>query len=167
MHNKTLDVMKMKDKYQKLYADANRIIGYKTPLKKDCGQVCGGVCCKGDEEMGMLLFPFEDSCFTVKEKDGVRLCVCQGKCNRDERPLSCRIFPFFPYVTPDGKIKVIPDIRGINTCPLVLNFSQVKFDKGFLWRVKKVGRLLYADEECRKFLVETSREIDSLLSLME
>ena len=32
---------------------------------------------------------------------------------------------------------------------------------------KKVGRLLYADEHCREFLVETSREIDTLLSLME
>ena len=48
-----------------------------------------------------------------------------------------------------------------------LTFKDVKFDKGFLWRVKKVGRLLYADEECRKFLVDTSREIDVLLSFIE
>ena len=158
---------KMKDKYQKLYRKANRIIGDKTPLKKDCGQVCGAECCKGDDDTGMLLFPFEESVFRVDEKDGVRLCVCQGRCDRSERPLSCRIFPFFPYVTPDGKIKVIPDVRGINVCPLVSHFSEVRFDKGFLYRVKKVGRLLYADEECRRFLVETSREIDILLSLME
>ena len=157
----------MKDKYQKLYAEANKIIGNKTPLKKDCGQVCGGKCCKGDSDTGMLLFPFEETTFTVKEKDDVRLCVCEGQCDRHERPLSCRIFPFFPYVTPEGRIKVIPDIRGVNVCPLVSNFSDVKFDRGFLYRVKKVGRLLYADEDCRKFLEETSREIDSILSLME
>lgn len=157
----------MKDKYVKLYAQANRIIGDKTPLKKDCGQICGGECCKGDEETGMLLFPFEESSLTVTEKDGVRLAVCNGRCNRDERPLSCRIFPFFPYVTAGGKIKVIPDIRGVNVCPLISNFNDVKFDKGFLYRVKKVGRLLYEDEKCRKFLSETSREIDTLLSLME
>ena len=157
----------MKYKYEKLYREANRIIGNKTPLKKDCGQVCGGACCKGDSETGMLLFPFEESVFTVKEKDGVRLAVCSGHCNREERPLSCRIFPFFPYITPEGKIKVIPDIRGVNICPLVSNFADVKFDKGFLYRVKKVGRLLYEDEKCRKFLSETSREIDTLLSLME
>ncbi len=157
----------MKDKYNKLYAKANIIIGNKTPLKKDCGQVCGGACCKGDSDTGMLLFPFEASCLTVKEKDGVRLAVCEGRCNRHERPLSCRIFPFFPYVTPEGRIKVIPDIRGVNVCPLVSHFGEVKFDKGFLWRVKKVGRLLYADEDCRKFLEETSREIDTILSLME
>lgn len=157
----------MQDKYQKLYAEANRIIGDKTPLKKDCGQVCGGACCKGDGDTGMLLFPFEHSSLTVKEKDGVRLAVCEGICKRSERPLSCRIFPFFPYITAQGKIKVIPDVRGINVCPLVSHFNEVSLDKGFLYRVKKVGRLLYTDKECRKFLEETSREIDSLLSLME
>ena len=157
----------MKDKYQKLYAEAARIIGDKTPLKKDCGLICGGECCKGDDETGMLLFPFEESVLAVKEKDGVRLAVCQGHCQRHERPLSCRIFPFFPYVTSDGRIKVIHDIRGVNICPLISHFNEVKFDRGFLYRVKKVGRLLYADEECRKFLVDTSREIDLLISLME
>ena len=157
----------MKYKYEKLYAQANRIIGDKTPLKKDCGQVCGGACCKGDSDTGMLLFPFEDTTLTIKEKDGVRLCVCDGSCNRDERPLSCKIFPFFPYVTSEGKIKVIPDVRGINTCPLVSHFAEVRFDRGFLYRVKKVGRLVYADEECRRFLEDTSREIDFLLSVIE
>ncbi len=157
----------MKDKYQKLYDEAARILGKKTTLKKDCGLVCGGACCKGDDETGMLLFPFEESVLTVKEQDGVRLAVCQGHCNRNERPLSCRIFPFFPYVTSDGKIRVIPDIRGVNVCPLISHFDEVKFDRGFLYRVKKVGRLLYADENCREFLIDTSREIDAILSIME
>ena len=153
--------------YSELYKKANEIIGEKTPLKKDCGAVCGGACCKGDDNTGMLLFPFEKSTLAVKEKDAVRLAVCEGNCKRSERPLSCRIFPFFPYVSAEGKIKVIPDIRGVNVCPLVRNFSDVRFDRGFLWKVKKVGRLLYADEACREFLIETSREIDSILSIME
>ena len=157
----------MKDKYQKLYAEANRILSDRTPLKKDCGLICGGECCKGDDETGMLLFPFEETTLNIIEKDQVRLAVCKGSCNRDERPLSCRIFPFFPYVTPEGRIKVIPDIRGVNICPLISHFDEVKFDRGFLYRVKKVGRLLYADEECRRFLEETSREIDILLSITE
>lgn len=157
----------MKDKYEKLYKEANRILGCKTPLKKDCGTVCGAACCKGDKDTGMLLFPFEETTLTVNEKDRVRLAVCDGKCKREERPLSCRIFPFFPYVTAQGKITVIPDIRGVNVCPLVSNFSEVQFDRGFLWRVKKVGRLLYANEACREFLTETSREMDSIISLLE
>ena len=32
-----------------------------TPLKTDCGRLCGGACCEGDEETGMLLFPGEDA----------------------------------------------------------------------------------------------------------
>lgn len=153
--------------YSELYKKANKIIGDKTPLRKDCGKVCGGACCKGDSDTGMLLFPFEETTLTVTEKDSVRLAVCRGKCQRSERPLSCRIFPFFPYVTCEGKIRVIPDIRGAKVCPLVTNYEKVKFDRGFLWRVKKVGRLLYADEDCRRFLIDTSREMDVLLSLME
>lgn len=160
--------MKTNEKYYSdLYKKAKEIIGEKTPLRKDCGLICDGACCKGDSETGMLLFPCEQTSLSVTEKDGVRLAVCQGSCQRDERPLSCMIFPFFPYVTSQGRIKVIPDIRGVNVCPLVTHGSEVKFDRGFLWRVKKVGRLLYADEACREFLEETSREIDILLSLIE
>ena len=79
----------MKDKYEKLYKEANRIIGDKTPLKKDCGTVCGAACCKGDKDTGMLLFPFEETTLTVNEKDGVRLAVCDGKCKREERGCLC------------------------------------------------------------------------------
>ena len=87
----------MRDKYKRLYTEINRIIGDKTPLRKDCGQICGGECCKGDSDTGMLLFPGEETTLNIIEKNGVRLAVCDGTCSRDERPLSCMIFPFFPY----------------------------------------------------------------------
>ena len=152
--------------YERLYRKAKRIIGDKTPLKKDCGLICGGACCKGDENTGMLLFPFEETSLCVTGKDGVRLAVCKGNCKREERPLSCMIFPFFPYVTPEGRIKAVPDIRGYNVCPLVREFSSVRFDRAFLRRVKEVGRLLMTDDDCKTFLYETSREIDSILDIM-
>jgi len=155
-----------KQKYERLYKKAKRIIGDKTPLKKDCGVLCDGACCKGDKNTGMLLFPFEKTPFTVIEKDGVRLAVCGGKCKREHRPLSCMIFPFFPYITQEGRIKVVPDIRGYNICPLIRNFEQTRFDRAFLRRVKDVGRLLAQDEECRVFLYETSRETDSILNII-
>ncbi len=153
--------------YAKLYKKANKILDDKTPLKKDCGLVCGKACCKGDENTGMLLFPFEKTNFKVKENCGVRLAVCDGKCKRNNRPLSCKIFPFFPYVTPEGKIKVVPDVRGRSICPIVANYNEIKLDRGFLYRVKKLGRLLYTDELCRKFLEETSREIDFINSITD
>lgn len=77
------------------------------------------------------------------------------------------IFPFFPYITRDGRIKVIPDIRGSGICPIVRNFTETKIDRRFLRRVKKVGRLLSEDDECRTFLEEISRETDVYLELLE
>ena len=157
----------MNGKYQRLYKKAKNIMQDKTPLKKDCGLLCGKACCKGDAETGMLLFPFEETSLPVTEKNGVRLCVCDGSCNRRERPLSCMIFPFFPYITRDGRIKVIPDIRGSGICPIVRNFTETKIDRRFLRRVKKVGRLLSEDDQCRTFLEEISRETDVYLELLE
>ena len=36
-----------------------------TPLKRDCGRVCGAACCRSPEgeETGMLLFPGEEEYF--------------------------------------------------------------------------------------------------------
>ena len=31
-----------------------------TPLDFDCGKICNGKCCKGDEKTGMILFPGEE-----------------------------------------------------------------------------------------------------------
>lgn len=152
--------------YERLYKKAKRIIGNKTPLRRDCGMLCGNACCKGDSETGMLLFPSEGTVLDINAKNGVRLCVCDGSCDRRERPLSCMLFPFFPYINENGRVTVIPDIRGYNICPLVRNYGEVKFDRAFLLRVKKVGRLLSEDEKCRAFLYDTSREIDMLLDIM-
>ena len=78
----------MRSDKQRLYKKVKRIMGDKTPLKKDCGLICSGACCKGDSDTGMLLFPGEDTNLNIIEKDGVRLAVCDGTCNRDERPFS-------------------------------------------------------------------------------
>ncbi len=146
----------------RLYKKAKNIIGDKTPLKKDCGKVCDHACCKGDSKTGMLLFPGEETTLNIIEKGDTRLAVCNGKCNRKERPLSCMIFPFFPCVTNEGRIKVTLDIRGYDVCPLVKNFNDIKFDRVFLRRVREVGRLLIEDEECKIFMEQVSREIELL-----
>ncbi len=52
-----------------------------TPLKFDCGALCGGKCCKGGDNDGMILFPGEEkyyagkSGFTVKKT--LRQVVCR------------------------------------------------------------------------------------------
>lgn len=149
-----------------IIAQAKAVLLPYTPLRADCGLVCGKACCKGDRETGMLLFPGEDTPLTVKDISGIRLCVCDGVCNRNERPLACMIFPFFPYMSENGKISAVADIRGINICPLISHKDDVLFSRIFLRRVARAGRILAKDEECRKFLWETSRELDLLKKLI-
>ncbi len=49
----------MHDKLEK----AREILAEVTPLKTDCGKVCGARCCRSleGEETGMLLFPGEEA----------------------------------------------------------------------------------------------------------
>ena len=81
--------------YDRLYKRAKKIIGNKTPLYKDCGFLCGKACCRGDENTGMLLFPFEKTSLTVKENNGIRLAVCEGSCDREKDLLPVCFFLFF------------------------------------------------------------------------
>ena len=81
-----------------------------TPLKRDCGRVCGAACCRSpeNEETGMLLFPGEEEAYRGKEGWTIRetamgpMAVCPGHCDRDERPLACRLFPLLPVIREDG-----------------------------------------------------------------
>ena len=97
-----------------------------TPLRDDCGLLCGAACCKGDGNDGMLLFPGEKEAFEGKEGYVVRYnaaygcdeVICSGSCQRAERPLSCRIYPYFFYNNGEGRVTVAPDLRALGRCPL-------------------------------------------------
>ena len=152
--------------YKNLYKQAFSILNGLTPLENDCGKLCGGACCKGDETIGMRLFPHEESRLNkIKAENGAKLVVCSGKCNRSERPLSCRIFPFFPIIHEDGHISAEIDARAINLCPLADNCDIIKFNKDFIVAVRKVGRLLSADSEIKAFLLESKAEIETYKKL--
>lgn len=155
------------EQYQALYQKANQIIGDLTPLKVDCGQLCDGACCRGDEQTGMLLFPYEESEFTVLETEQGRLAVCNGSCNREKRPLACRIFPFFPVVGKGGSVKAVIDPRAYSVCPIAVHSRQVLFDSRFVHAVNEVGKLLAKDPACRAFLEDISSEIHTLQGLYQ
>ena len=147
--------------------EARELLRDLTPLKTNCGRICGGACCKGDEKTGMRLFPFEQTTLTVVEtEDGGRLAVCDGTCDRDERPLGCRIFPFFPTVDEKGRVFVELDYRAARLCPMVSHADDIVFDKRFLKAVKKVGKVLAKDPACRAFLEETTAEIDTYAAFL-
>lgn len=166
--------MEPKDFYQYLYRKLNK----RTPLKNDCGDLCGNACCvdSGEEPLGMYLFPFEedalqgtknltieDSDFLINEKP-VKIAFCSPYCDRRERPLSCRIFPLFPYVDRLGKMQVIIDPRSRDCCPLH-RLERNELSSQFVRGVRHIAKLLMMNESTREFLYETSRLIDEELEL--
>ena len=144
-----------------------------TPLTTDCGAVCNGRCCEvsADSE-GMLLFPgeevllAEEDGYTIRPADGGYLLTCTGRCDRTRRPLSCRIFPLFPYVTEEGRVKAVYDPRGYRMCPLVRECAHVPLSRNFVRAVRMAGRILMTDPAQAAFLRQNSREIDELNRLV-
>ena len=149
----------MKNNYDQLYEYAYSMLENSTPLKTDCGTLCDKKCCSGDGETGMLLFPNEKTTLNIIENNGRFLAVCSGNCKRNERPLSCRLFPFFPVIDEKGNVRVEIDFRGFGICPLVEHRDEIVFSQRFLHRVRKVGEALAKDEQCRSFMKKISEEI--------
>lgn len=149
--------------YQKVLA----AIGEKTPLEADCGYLCDHACCKGDAASGMELFPKEPSTLPLIESDGIRLAVCGGSCDRNKRPLACRIFPFFPVVDEKGHVSVELDPRAMFLCPIAAHAEMVAFDKSFLRSLKKAGKLLITDPEIKEYMARISEEIRAMQTLLD
>ena len=59
---------------------ARELLENVTPMKTDCGKICGAACCQPDEEdlNGMLLFPGEERYY--READWCRL-IPHGICS--------------------------------------------------------------------------------------
>ena len=142
-----------------------------TPLKRDCGRICGSRCCDSleGEETGMLLFPGEDALYRDKEEWKIRqtpsgpMVVCPGTCSREERPLACRLFPLLPVIR-DGAVKAAMDQRAYAVCPLARQGIRA-LDPEFAAAVRETGRILAEDGEQRRFLEMLTEEQDELKQL--
>jgi hypothetical protein len=88
----------------------------------------------------MLLFPCEAAppFGRVLELDDRRLFVCDGQCDRNHRPLACRLFPLLPYVTEAGRVKAMYDPSAFAVCPLVQMRANVRLQRDFVRRVRRV-----------------------------
>ena len=152
-----------------LYNHIYKLLDSATPLDIDCGGLCDAACCKGDEDTGMYLFPFEEQMYSGNESwikiydsdfivDGkaVKIAICRGKCDRTKRPLSCRIFPLFKYK--DGKVRA--DLRAKHICPLAAaNLKADEYNPRFIKNISRVFNIL------RKFKV-TSTYLDKTEKLI-
>lgn len=144
-----------------------------TPLNFDCGKICNGKCCKGDEKTGMLLFPGEEKLIdpdinVIETDNGDKLAVCNGSCDRNHRPLSCRIYPLFPVLVNQkerSEVKVCFDYRA--DCPLYILDSDYKFNKRFIKCVRRVGKYLLLNEETKEFYLELSDSCNEYYELLK
>ena len=150
---------------------ARELLAEVTPLKRDCGRICGARCCASleGEETGMLLFPGEEDLYEAA--DGWRmvpagremLIICPGKCRREDRPLACRMFPLLPVPGEDG-IRVRTDERSRAVCPLARQGKR-GMDPAFAGAVKQAGETLAADPAQKAFLLRLAEEQEELRTL--
>ena len=172
-----------------------------TPLKTDCGLLCKGLCCRPleGEMTGMLLFPGEEAYYEGRE--GYRmtateqgtLLICSGRCDRADRPLSCRLMPLIPVLREAREVgqsptnaahcsqcasvasaapkavmaecvKVATDLRAKTVCPLARQGKDA-LDPDFVSAVREVGRILAEDEAQRAFLIQLTKHQDELKAL--
>ena len=147
---------------------ARQITADVTPLKTDCGKVCGARCCRSmeGEETGMLLFPGEEAFYRdkpgweIRQAEAGPLVICPGSCDRKERPLACRIFPLLPVLR-EGCVKVAADQRARAVCPLLRQGIR-GMDPAFVSAVREAGKALAGDPRTRAFLEILTEEQDEL-----
>ena len=118
----------------------------------------------------MLLFPGEEEAYTGKEGWTIRetamgpMAVCPGHCDRDERPLACRLFPLLPVIREDGEVRAVTDLRARAVCPLARQ-GRSALDPAFTEAVREAGSLLAVDEEQAAFLKRLEEEQEELKRL--
>ncbi len=151
---------------------ARGLLGEVTPLRKDCGAVCGAACCSSleGEKTGMLLFPGEEELcrnfpggYLRQRETGEWLLICSGTCDRGRRPLACRMFPLLPVIR-EGKIRVETDLRARAVCPLSRR-GKSALDPAFTEAVGQAGEALMESSRQRAFLEKLSGEQEELRAL--
>ncbi len=165
--------MKIADLYKQIYRRFDEL----TPVPFDCGEMCGKLCCAGDDESGMYLFPGEEVLFAGKDNFSVlptelssagrqvNLLVCHGPCKREERPLSCRIFPLIPFYRKGSTLEIIADPRA-NICPLTHPAAAGCMDRQFIKEVNYAFRVLQKVSAVADFMDTLSYVLDDYRQLI-
>ena len=153
--------------YEELYA----LLYDSTPLAFDCGRLCERACCRVSPDLpGMFLFPGEEEVLKAVEGYAIQsaempgygkvlLLSCRGRCDRQFRPLSCRVFPLAPLVD-GGAVKARLDPRGRPVCPLC-HQSRSGLSSAFVKNAEAAFTALLSNPETEPFLRALSAAIDN------
>lgn len=158
-------------KKENVIKSCNSLFRNITPLSFDCGKICNGKCCNGDDKTGMLIFPREkdilDKDIIIAEDEcGNSIALCGGVCNRNYRPLSCRIYPLFPVLkNKEGREYIDVEFDPRADCPLCA--GEYEISPAFVKAVKRVGKYLLLNEETAHFYRKLSAEIEEINNLKE
>ncbi|MBQ4244523.1 MAG: hypothetical protein II702_06380 [Clostridia bacterium] len=164
----------MTESAERALKNAYALLKNTTPLENvNCGCLCSSACCGGDENDCVFLFPYEDELvkgngFTICETEGnfgFPALSCNGECNRNFRPLGCRIFPLFPMILPENgheKIVVITDPRA-SICPLTLENARIS--PKFVRAVRRAGIYLMRDPENNGYMKRMTNELLEIIEL--
>lgn len=134
-------------------------IGDLTPMLSDCGQLCAAACCRpdADGQGGVYLFPGEAARLAdcrwgrVVEDAFAPMLICDGLCERDRRPLGCRIFPLTPVRGRNGRWTVRMDARARAMCPLASRGVRA-LDPAFVRAARDALRIVAETQEGDAFL---------------
>lgn len=169
----------------KALTEARELLENVTPLKTNCGRLCGGACCEADEsgENGMLLFPFEDSFYSAPIEGfafhlvpddtlfrGGKRLVCEGACPRKHRPLACRLFPLRLRLETDElgeETHAVPELdpRAWCVCPLLEQGGLRAMSDAFIEAARQAGEALIQNVYMLEALHNEQRLIDEMRRL--
>lgn len=123
----------------------------------------------------MLLFPGEealyapppawaslsDSTLQIVGKP-LRFLTCNASCEREHRPLSCRVFPLTPLAR-DGSCAVALDVRAWPVCPL-MGHGLEGLSREFVAAATAAAAILWENPACRAYIQTLSDQLASLAS---
>lgn len=163
---------------KKYYSEIYKLLDEVTPLSKDCGVLCDKACCKEeDEPAGMFVFPFEEELLKdvdfgyieesnceYGEDKVAKIFYCTKPCNREQRPLGCRIFPLTPY-RKNGKVTLVMNPAAKKMCPLARSLHPSQLEEEFEVNVMKaINRIrkLKDGEDYIDMLTEIAQQFEEM-----
>jgi Fe-S-cluster containining protein len=150
--------------YKEIYRQVYSLLEIAVIKNYDCGRLCGAKCCSSENKRGIYLYPFEEVMFDQSEPwlewkvhrqkwydlptgiSKLYFLTCKGSCERNKRPIQCRIYPFSFQMGADNNVELVENDFG-HHCNILQGNCEIN-DK-FLTNLRKAAELLLQIPEVR------------------